>query len=585
MSRFTPDQLAFIDEPGHCVAIAGPGSGKTTALIEKVYRLCAQPGVKVMAATFTSDGAAEMRHRLDKRIGAAGMRGQVNIGTWHSLCIQHRKAHGFAQKTLDPGHQANLLKRCIAASRLDGAEFAEAMAEFESIKCSVDSDFNGVEHEWFQAYQDELATLDCIDLYDVVRETALQMARKELPLFKVTHLIIDETQDNDDVQYRLAHLHATAGITTTMVGDDDQAIYEWRRARGYSGMQDFTAAHQARIVTLGDNFRSLRRIVEASDELIQHNQGFRLPKKLVARRGAGGTVQVTTTSSWKNAAETILASLEALLEPVAASGLDRFVVATGSVAILARNNYVLDEAETELLRSGIKYLRASGSIWSSEPAGLLMTVLATTVYRDARGLDAALQLYGLPAPVISQVNKEYRGRVDAFVDPRASFSEYGGAAAQLQEAARMLREIGERIEQRQFGSAINKAAALVRRAYTQNTLQAMRHSDVLSSVATGLIFMKGPLQARLKQATEAKAHQTTDRSVILQTFHAAKGQEYRNVFLLGVDDEILPGKSDIRAERRLLYVAMTRAKDNLQLTHTAGKASRFLSEFRVPGAN
>lgn len=580
MSNFTPDQLAFIREPGHCCAVAGPGSGKTTSLLAKVADLARHPANRIVAATFTSDAAAEMQHRLVRKLGK--MPANVVIGTWHSLALHHRRTHGLAKRTLGPAHQSALLRRVIEA-RVPPQEVARALIEFESIKCSMDSDYATVAHEWFHAYETELATLGAIDLYDVMRDTARMMARKELPLFAATHLIIDETQDNDEVQFFLANLHAGAGITTTMVGDDDQAIYEWRHAKGFSGMEAFIKRHNARVVTMGDNFRSRGSIVACADELICHNKGFRLPKTFVPRRGAGGSVKILSTSSWASAASSMLESIKPLLTCVAEEGLVRYMVPTGSVAVLARNNYMLDSIEDALVIEGIKYLRSGRSIWASEPADLLMTVLATLVSNDPRGLDAAMHIGGLPDAVISKMNSQYRGRVGDFFDAGNSFDDLAPSlATQAQQISARLAGIKQKIQQRQFGSAIGTAAAFVRQAFDRPSPQNTRNCEHLRAVASGLISMRGPLLARLKQAQTAQSEQKPENSVILQTFHGSKGQEYANVFLLGVDQDIIPGKSERRAERRLLYVACTRAKDTLVITHTAGKDSEFLREITPP---
>lgn len=576
MSRFTPDQQDFIREPGHCVAVAGPGSGKTTSLVEKIRLLANTPGCKVVAATFTSDAADEMNARLT-RAGLLQRGVTVTIGTWHSLALQHRKSHGLNQRTLGPGHQARLLRRIVAA-RVPAGEVPLHLLEFERMKCSMEEKSPRDLPEWIDAYQAELETLGAIDLYDAIRDTVRRMADRSLPLFDATHLVIDEVQDNDEIQYALADLHAAAGVITTMVGDDDQAVYEWRRAKGFSGMDAFAKRHHAKLVTMGDNFRSLRGIVEASNTLISHNNGFRLPKTFIARRGAGGTVSVLATSSLSSASSSVVAGLESLLEPVAATGLVRQRVPSGSVAILARNNYMLDEAESALLEAGIKYVRSSGSIWNSDPAELLMTVLATLVTDDPRGLDVALQLGGLPENIISKVNTAFRGRVGELLEAPDDLERFAPYQAPLAALAQRLRAIRDKIQARQFGSAIGSAAAFVRNAYSEPSLYNARMAGILRAVASGLIAMRGPLIARLKEATGSSENQTPEGAVVLATFHSSKGQEYRNVFLLGVDQDVIPGRSEIRAERRLLYVACTRAKDNLVLMHTAGKASSFLRE-------
>jgi superfamily I DNA/RNA helicase len=576
VTSFTPDQLAFIGERGHCIAVAGPGSGKTASLIEKIRRLAITPGVSVVAATFTSDAAEEMTHRLQRSMGRDPA-ASVSIGTWHSLALQHRKQFGLQQRTIGPGHQAKLLRRIVSA-RVPTHEVHTALLEFERIKCSLAAGDDAERPDWYGAYETELETLGAIDLYDAIRDTAQRMGNGQLPLLAATHLVIDEFQDNDEIQFALADLHAAAGVVTTMVGDDDQAIYEWRRARGFAGMQEFAVRHRARMLTLGDNFRSLGQIVSTSDKLIAHNIGFRTQKTFIARRGSGGSVKVMATSSLASASSTVVAGLETLLQPCADTGLVRSHVPTGAVAILARNNYMLDEAEAALLEVGAKYLRSSGSIWTSEPADLLMTLLATLVTNDPRGLDVALQLGGLPDGVISKVNAAFQGRVGDFLNDGTTFTNFAPYAPALEDVARRLRSIRDKLDARQFGSAIGSAAAFVRSTYRDHTLQNVRMLSILRAVASGLIAMRGPLVARLKEATTSSANQTATNAVVLATFHASKGQEFRNVFLLGVDEDIIPGKADIRAERRLLYVACTRAQDNLVITHTSGKGSCFLKE-------
>lgn len=578
---FTPAQLQFISEPGHCVALAGPGSGKTTALIEKVIRLLATPGTKIVAATFTRDGAKEMLTRLAKRVPRKLLEGgRIQVNTWHSLCLEHRKRHKLNRRVLSPAHQAGLVRRVLAA-HLPADEIAHALQEFESIKCSLVASFENIEHAWFHAYQDELGRLDAIDLNDAVRDTALNIASRALPPFEATHLIVDETQDNDEVQFHLADTHARLNIVTSMVGDDDQCIYEWRRARGYDGMKAFAEKHHARIVSLGDNFRSRKAIVDASEKLISNNNGFRLPKTFVARRGAGGDVIVRSTGAIDTTSESIVDGIAETAQPIAAlaAGLFELQVPTGSVALLARNNHQLDAAESALTRAKLKYVRSGGSIWESEPADLLMTLLATLYTFDSRGLDVALQVAGFPQPVISAVHQRHGRDTAGFILGKAKIEGFGAYDDGLQRLSRRLADLHEKKEQHQYRALIISMAALVKQVYQgQNSLYNHRKRMNLSAVAEGLASLRGPIPFRLKVARDKDSRTDTSNAVILHTFHGCKGMEFDTVFLLGVDQETIPGRSEIRAERRLLYVACTRAKNQLVVTYTPGQGSAFLAE-------
>lgn len=577
---FTPDQLQFITEPGHCIALAGPGSGKTSASIEKILRLLAAPGNRIVAATFTRDGADEMKARLAKRVPRKVLEsGRVQIDTWHSHCLAHRKRHNLNRRVLSPAHQNGLIRRVLSL-HLKPEQIPEALQQFEAIKCSLLASFDGVEHAWFHAYQDELANLNAIDLNDAVRDTALMIADRHLPPFDATHLIVDETQDNDEVQFFLAHVHASLGITTSMVGDDDQCIYEWRRARGYEGMKAFAEAHHARIVTMGDNFRSKKNIVDAADQLIRSNNGFRLPKTFVPRRGAGGSVRIECTGEIDSTSEAIVDGIAETVQPIPGgpASLFEFQLPAGSLAILARNNYQLDAAEAALTKAKIKYLRSGGSIWKSEPATLLMTLLATLYTFDVRGLDMALQVAGLPQSVITQVHARFRDDVAGFMTGRVLIEGHEPYAAAVRDVSRKMGELHDKLEQNQFRSLIGSMAGFVKRVYEDNTLINFRMRMILSAVADGLISLRGPIPARLKMARDLDESNDAQNAVILHTFHGCKGMEFNTVFLLGVDQDTIPGKSEIRAERRLLYVAVTRAKDQLVVTHTPGKGSIFLRE-------
>ena len=575
---FTPAQLEFITAPGHCIALAGPGSGKTTSLIEKIVRLLEKPGSKIIAATFTRDAADEMTKRLAKRVNKDIFEsGRVTINTWHSLALDHRRKHKLNKRVIGPAHQSLLIRRVISAHEPPDL-LNVALQEFESIKCSLHVDFDSVDFPWFHQYQRELERHEAIDLYDAVRETAIMIGSKTIPPFDATDLIVDETQDNDEVQFELADVHASLGITTSMVGDDDQCIYEWRRARGYEGMKSFAEKRKAKIVIMGDNFRSLKNVVDTADKLISFNTGFRLPKTFIARRGAGGTVSVKTIGDIDTTSASITEGISTWAQEGPSDGLARFTVPTSSVAILARNNHLLDAAEAELLKAQIKYIRSGKSIWESEPADLLMTLLATMVSYDSRGLDVALQISGLPHNVIAAVSDRYANDIRGFLSGHAKVSDFGTQTENVAKVSQMMAVFHTKAENKEYGSLIGSMAAFVKNIYRQNSKKNIRYRNILTAVASALVALRGPLVHRLKTARTTDHRTDSENAVVLQTFHGSKGLEFNNVFLLGVDQEVIPGDSEIRAERRLLYVACTRAKENLVITYTPGKQSQYISE-------
>lgn len=643
---FTPQQSALISEAGHALALAGPGSGKTSTIIEKIARILQSPGNQVVACSFTREGAEEIRRRLQKRIGQEALEtADIRIGTFHSIVAEHRKSMGRAPRMISPALQMRTLASAAASA---GTTLANVLYEFEEIKHSLIPPNPDSLPDWFLSYEKHLKTLSSIDLQDLIRKSVLQMAlsvklpdippnvdydnspmpvklamaaaryksdlqarlarlKREidqaqqagaprqvsqlklemqrvideegaLPLLGATHLIIDEAQDNDELQFALATLHAHSRVITTMIGDDDQTIYEWRRAMGYPGLMSFAQTFGAKVITLGENFRSVRTIVEHADMLIKHNNGHRVEKEFVSKRGAGGGIQVEKRLTEPELAAIAKGYIAEKSSPCAdPSGKYTVQVSTGEFAILGRNNLILDEMECSLLSSGLKYVRQGKSILQKEPAQYVYDLIRGLKGYDLKGISFFLQIKGLSAAVADMVCREIAGRERDFVEGKmVNFAQFADSADLVKECSDWLVERGRE----QPPEVIAEVCSLVKGMFIprgESDRKNNQNQKCVNVVQKCLLRMGGDLLFRVSLLQQIATNETLENAVCLMTFHGSKGLEFKHVIILGAGDSACPGKGELMSERRLFFVAVTRAKDYLLALYT-GKPSRFLLE-------
>lgn len=401
-----------------------------------------------------------------------------------------------------------------------------------------------------------------------------------LPLLSATHLVIDESQDNDELQFALATLHALAGVTTTLIGDDDQTIYEWRRAMGYPGLLSFANTFHATVITLGDNYRSLRSIVEAADQLIRHNNGHRIEKVFVAKRGPGGSVMAEKTpTEWGMVALSTQIILEHTEDCQDANGRFKRQVQTGQFGLLSRNNFILDDVETELLREGVRYVRQGTSILQKEAAKYIYELLGAVYGFDIKGISFLLQIHGVSASMTNNVCREITGHERDFVDGRlGNFERFGAGSDAIDRTVEWL--VAQRAAAGNPREVIGNVCAVVREVlhpagpWDRKNIQ---NRKCIGAVQRCLERMHQPVLTRVAMLQNREFKGAERNAVNLMTFHGSKGLEFNKVIILGADENVCPGKGEFQSERRLFYVAVTRAKDSM-LALYSGTPSRYLVE-------
>ncbi|WP_176060263.1 ATP-dependent helicase [Paraburkholderia sp. BCC1876] len=566
LDELNPQQREVALTRRPCVAIACPGAGKTKTIAAKAALLLRDPALKVGAVTFSKDAAVELRDRI-LRSASPDAKGRLTAGTFHSLAFRQLGLGGGARRDIaSDGDRTGLLARVLAELGLNW-KVEEAIPVIERIKTNFGRVEQGTtEAELYNAYQEALARNGKIDFQDMLRLAVAGMEKGDIKPYAFTDLLVDEFQDTDPLQYRWVELHARAGACVTVVGDDDQSIYGFRASLGYRGMEAFAKAFDAQRIVLGSNYRCRSEILDAADRLIRHNED-RIPKLLRAERGAGGVVD---SQRFDDEYVDAVAAIESL-QPKLAGG--------HSCAILARTNRILDPIESVCRSHGVPYFRASGQSIINRPQGALMCNLLEIVQgTKLNGIDAVLGHSGMSSVHLSVLHRDM-GPV-LVQRPKKDLVALGLP----EDTATAYRAFMKRLSEWQ---------ALRERKYFELALEGVREwmltyaktdAAIRSIQATYDVIarLNGTFTERI-EFLKRDNNRPVDGALVLTTMHSSKGLEWDHVWISRAEENVVPDdKSPESEERRLFYVAMTRARDTLTIaTIRKNPISRFVIESEV----
>ncbi len=624
--------------PGHLLVLAGAGSGKTRVLTQRIAWLVEVENVwphAILAVTFTNKAAAEMRARCERLLNRPTQ--GLWIGTFHGLAHRLLRLHwreaGLLEtfQILDSDDQQRLIKRVIADQGLDDARFQakqggwliNAWKDEGKRPRDIDPGDNPDLKRWIDVYIAYEATCQRQGLVDfaeiLLRSHELwltQPALLEHYRRRFSHLLVDEFQDTNTIQYAWIRMLAGSSGQVFAVGDDDQSIYSWRGAR-VANMQayirDFPAVTTIR---LEQNYRSTATILAAANAVIARNRE-RLGKELWTSAGQGEPIQVYAAYNEQDEARYVIERIRR------AVGED---LRRSEIAILYRANALSRVFEEELIRHSIAY-RVYGGLRFFERAeikdalaylrllanpaddGAFERVVATPprgvgdkTLEDLRGAARAAGTSLLTAAMESVRAGSIKGRARSGLESLGALFDSLSPASQP-EAQRDAVRLHERLEQliersglRTFYEAQGKHDADSRVANLDELISVAREF-VLSAddEAAGIDEMAAFLSYAALEAGEGQG-EAWDDCVQLMTLHSAKGLEFPCVFLVGMEDGLFPsqraidegGNAQLEEERRLAYVGITRARRQLTLSYaesrrlrgqeTYNRPSRFLAE-------
>ena len=601
----TAQQKAVCHETGPMLVLAGPGSGKTTVLLCRISRLLERGLAKpqeILALTFSKAAAEEMKSRFENLNGASG----VSFGTFHSIFFRIlRSRYGWnVEQIFQEEERRNILRNSIEAEKWDIPDLEEYISQFFSQLSLMNSELEqpnrftpvGMPVEEFrklyrayEGYKERHEKLDFDDMltqcYQLLREDA---AVREYWQRKYKFILVDEFQDVNQAQFACLQILAEKHQNLFVVGDDDQSIYAFRGARPDFLLHFPTLYPAAKKVTLNTNYRSTERIVNLAERVIGNNE-VRFVKNMKGIGEAGDKVTFFLAEDAAKEAAHIAEKIGRLL--------DEGVPLT-EIAVIYRTNLQGGAFARELYKRGIPYdLRDnSGNVYEHWVAKDLLAYLLLAENEES---DSALRR-------ILNKPKRYIGKdllAEAETMPYTllrSFFVCPSLKGWQEENLENLRIDLNQIRKRTPYDAVKYIRKVIGfdeyleefAAYRRTSAQVLQEiADEIMETAKDCADVRSfreqleRLSLQMKEQSRKKGQKRN--GVALMTMHGAKGLEFRAVFLPSLVEGIVPhekGMDTVAEERRLFYVAMTRASEKLCLSailqryEKERKPSRFLAE-------
>ncbi len=626
LDSLNPQQREAVTLPHQSALIlAGAGSGKTRVLTTRIAWLISTGQVSplgLMAVTFTNKAAREMLTRISAAL-PINTRGMW-VGTFHGLANRLLRAHhreaNLPQvfQILDSQDQSSAIKRLLKAMNVDTEKYEPRKVQWfingnkesglRAKDVEVHDEYTRRLAEIFEAYDAQCQREGVVDFAELLLRSYELLSRNE-PLrqhyqARFKHILIDEFQDTNPLQYRWLKLFAGPSTAMFAVGDDDQSIYAFRGAET-ANMREFEREYaQGRVIKLEQNYRSHGNILSAANELIARNRE-RLGKNLWTDEGAGEPIRVFEGYGDQDEAGFIVDEVKAL---------HREGHALNDIALLYRSNAQSRVLEHALFSSGIPY-RVYGGLrfFERQEVKHALAYLRVMSFPDDDG--AFLRIVNFPTRGIGARSLENlqeaakSGGVSLWVAAQAQAAGKRDAAKGLPAFVGLIEKAREAIEGLSLAETLEQVINLSGLAdYYMNekdgqdrlenlnelvNAAALFEQDPEAVVEEGQSVMEAFLAHAALEAGEHQAGAGTD-ALQLMTVHAAKGLEFHSVFITGLEEGLFPHEQSfadsdgLEEERRLMYVAITRARRRLYLTHAQsrmlhgqvryGLPSRFLSE-------
>ena len=608
--------LKYIDGP--LLVLAGAGSGKTSVITGKIAYLvkqCGIPSRNIYAVTFTNKAAREMKDRVSKLLSSSESKG-LSVSTFHNLGLNiirfEIKTLGFKPgfSIMDQEDCRNLLKELLVRhTDLDEklidniqhtiSDWKNSLLEPGQAVSASNSTGEQSIAMLYERYQRALRAYNAVDFDDLIMIPVCLFREQPEVLAKwqqrIRYMLVDEYQDTNLAQYELVRTLVKEKQALTVVGDDDQSIYAWRGARPENLMQlqeDFSAL---KVIKLEQNYRSTGRILAAANQLIDNNPHL-IQKALWSELGPGDPLRFIISDNEEREAERVVNEIIDMRLKRRCKYSD--------FAILYRGNYQSRLMELKLQTQNIPYDITGGqSFYAKTEIKDVMAYLRLIINPDDD--NALLRIINTPRRQIGPTTLERLGeyanqRQISFLD---AIDEVGLSAtvpsANLQRLQRFkhwlqsvqrnvysdkpvpaIRELLEDIDYQDWlRQNASSDAAANKRWENINLLISQIEYALKDSDRDSVEADKNPIEAAiskiiLRDILDREQEESADDKVQLLTLHAAKGLEFLHVFLIGMEEEVLPHRSSIEGdqieeERRLAYVGITRAQRTLTMTSAA----------------
>ena len=625
-----PQRQAVMATDGPLLILAGAGSGKTRVLTHRTAYLIEECGVNpynIMAITFTNKAAGEMRERIDQMVGYGSE--SIWVCTFHSTCVRilrryiDRLGFGTNITIYDSDDQKTLMKDICKRLEIDTKMYKEKMF-LSAISSAKDELIDPIEYETraagdyvkrkqaqvYREYQQALKQNNALDFDDLIMKTVelFKLDKEVLASYqdRFRYIMVDEYQDTNTAQFELIRLLALKYQNLCVVGDDDQSIYKFRGANIYNILNFEHHFPDATVIKLEQNYRSTQNILDAANAVIANNQG-RKEKRLWTDNGAGDKITFEQLDTAAEEADFVARDI--------ARRVRKGEYQYKDCAILYRTNAQSRLFEERFITANIPYKIFGGvNFYARKEVKDLLAYLKTIdngqddlavrriINIPKRGIGAAsinkVALYAQEQEisfydalcVAEQVPG--LGKAAAKIRPFVLFFQSIKAKAKLLSVADLLQEVIE-------------TTGYVRELEAEGTDEAeARIENIDELISKAVDYAEGEeaptLNGFLENVALVADIDSFDENsdyVVLMTLHSAKGLEFPNVYLAGLEDGLFPSymsitsdnsQAEIEEERRLAYVGITRAKKNLTITSARvrmvrgqtqyGKVSRFVRE-------
>ena len=625
-----PQRQAGMATDGPLLILAGAGSGKTRVLTHRTAYLIEECGVNpynIMAITFTNKAAGEMRERIDQMVGYGSE--SIWVCTFHSTCVRilrryiDRLGFGTNFTIYDSDDQKTLMKDICKRLEIDTKMYKEKMF-LSAISSAKDELIDPIEFETraagdyvkrkqaqvYREYQQALKQNNALDFDDLIMKTVelFKLDKEVLASYqdRFRYIMVDEYQDTNTAQFELIRLLALKYQNLCVVGDDDQSIYKFRGANIYNILNFEHHFPDATVIKLEQNYRSTQNILDAANAVIANNQG-RKEKRLWTDNGAGDKITFEQLDTAAEEADFVARDI--------ARRVRKGEYQYKDCAILYRTNAQSRLFEERFITANIPYKIFGGvNFYARKEVKDLLAYLKTIdngqddlavrriINIPKRGIGAAsinkVALYAQEQEisfydalcVAEQVPG--LGKAAAKIRPFVLFIQSMKAKAKLLSVADLLQEVIE-------------TTGYVRELEAEGTDEAeARIENIDELISKAVDYAEGEeaptLNGFLENVALVADIDSFDENsdyVVLMTLHSAKGLEFPNVYLAGLEDGLFPSymsitsdnsQAEIEEERRLAYVGITRAKKNLTITSARvrmvrgqtqyGKVSRFVRE-------
>ncbi len=621
---------AVLATEGPVLVLAGAGSGKTTVLVNRIAYMISEKHIRpwnILAITFTNKAAREMKDRIERLLGDTAK--DMWIGTFHSVCVRILRSCidllGYSRDFViyDTADTKTVMKECLRELDIDEKSFPVRnvlsiisnakndlmdAATFENV---YKSDYRmSIIAKIYYRYQTKLRKNNAVDFDDIILNTVKILSENPDVLSKYQdkfrYILVDEYQDTNNSQYLLINLLAQANRNLCVVGDDDQSIYKFRGANIGNILNFEDDYSDVQKITLDQNYRSTQNILDAANSVISNNKG-RMGKSLWTSNGDGNRVYVYTGTNEYDEARYIARQIKKHFDEQGSFS---------DCAILYRTNAQSRVIEEMLMRESVPYKVLSGLRFYDRKEIKDIIAYLRVVYNPNDDVSLA-RIINEPKRKIGNatlekarnIAREKETSLYDVISHADDYPEFKTAIKKLLSFSGIIQSLIKLKDtvtiEELTGRILNDTGympALVMEDTTESKTRIENLGEFISVITefekneeTGNTL--GEFLENISLVSDIDGYDENEDSAVLMTIHSAKGLEFPIVFLSGLEEGLFPGMrsmesdDDIEEERRLCYVAITRAKEQLYITKTISRtihgktmpttASRFFKEIPV----